>query len=49
MTPDGWTIRAHNQGRLFTLEFWEDGEMTLEFSLTKPQLDDLAHTIVESG
>ena len=49
MPKNGWEIRSHNKRILFTLEFWEDDEMSLEFTLTKAQLDDLAHAIVESS
>ena len=41
MTPDGWQIREFNNGALFEIVFWEDGEKSIEFTLTRDQAEEL--------
>ena len=47
MTPDGWEIRSLNNGRLIEVKFWEDGEVSIEFTLTRAQFDDLKHALID--
>ena len=47
MPPDGWEIRPFNNGRIIEVVFWEDGERSVEFSLTREQFDDLKHALID--
>ena len=48
MPPDGWEIRPYNQGNIIEIAFWEDGEKSVEFTLTRAQFDDLIHALVDA-
>ena len=47
MPPEGWEVGSYNKGALIELRFWEDGEMSVEFTLTRAQFDELRHALVD--
>ena len=44
MTPDGWQIREITK-EIFEVIFWEDGERSIEFTITKDQMQDLIENL----
>lgn len=44
---NGWEIKSFNKNSLFEVIFWEEGERTIEFTLTSSQFDELKHAIID--
>ena len=44
---DGWEVKEFNSGTLFEIIFNEDGQRSVEFTVTKAQFEDLQHTLID--